>query len=97
MPHHAPCRNRTYNLVSEKAAPGEPFPAVPEGTPTESGLRERFARSRTGAQPATKVQPAEVWALGVLRGTLALPCRAVRAGWEHGHEDLVPPDGPRAA
>lgn len=35
--------------------------------------------------------------LRLLRDVLALPCRAVREGWAHGHLDLVPPDGPRAA
>ncbi len=83
MPQHAPCRNRTYNLVHTDATGGERFPSenahaltllVPSRTPKKREI---------GTQCATDVQS------GVL------PHPAIRRGWRFAHLDA--PVTPEAA
>jgi hypothetical protein len=81
MPQHAPCRNRTYNLELGKVADVERFPST--GTPVVALPTSNNAPEMCGDDEgcATDVQSGMERPLGLLRTRLALPCRAIRAGW----------------
>jgi hypothetical protein len=69
MPQHAPCRNRTYNLVNTESAAEVLLRAVSDANDAEM-LRSRFQKSRIRTQGATKVQPLRI-----------RPSLAIRRGW----------------
>ena len=56
LTNSAPCRNRTYNLVTQGESFKRGFRTFSEGARPETALRWRLKASRIAAQGATKVQ-----------------------------------------
>ena len=86
--HSAPCRNRTYNLVSSVSRPASEKVAFSGGQPAGILRFPAPHQSISADQDATKMQPAHGTRPRLLRDRMALPCAAVRRGW------LLPDDGP---